>query len=66
MIVDDAKFIKDCRARVERSENQICRNCKGEGHYLSGDCHDEIDCKVCGGSGKVKIVKLIFIKVEAI
>jgi len=66
MIVDDVKFIEDSRARVERSEIQICRNCKGEGSYLSGDCHEKTSCKICAGSGKVKIVKLIFIKVEAI
>jgi len=66
MISEDIKFIENSRARVERSENQICRNCKGEGEYLSGDGHEMTECKVCKGSGKVKVTKLIFIKVEAI
>jgi len=66
MIANDTEFIKDSRSRVERSEVQICRNCKGVGSYLSGDGHEMITCKICKGSGKVKITKLIFIRVEAL
>ena len=44
--------------RVSRKYNEICRNCHGDG-VKSGTT-----CEVCEGSGKVEIIKEIFITVN--
>jgi|GEM_PF-2929788 len=51
--------------KVVRDENQICRNCHGVGSYLDSHLRNQT-CMICNGSGKVKVTKLIFIKVEAL
>ena len=36
-------------------KTKACDHCAGEGELQCGECGHQLDCRVCGGSGKVPV-----------